>query len=155
MKNSQIRRNLIYVLLCSTSYLVNSITNALKKKCLRTRILCFIPFSFDVRETLSVILAVFSICNVSPSSRLYDSRCGEPFSPLNDCNCDSKCQQHENCCDDYKKHCGQRGELQHLWLYLTSTPFSKTYMQCWSVTIQNKHLWDGKRFFNLTEEKGY
>lgn len=46
------------------------------------------------------------------SHLLQDSckgRCGEPFSPLNDCNCDPQCQQHENCCDGYKKHCGRRG----------------------------------------------
>ncbi|KAA0713048.1 Poly(U)-specific endoribonuclease [Triplophysa tibetana] len=57
------------------------------------------------------VILVLSLTITLISQGYSDSckrRCGEPFSPLNDCNCDSKCQQLENCCDDYKKQCGQR-----------------------------------------------
>ncbi|KAH0628981.1 hypothetical protein JD844_010681 [Phrynosoma platyrhinos] len=34
-------------------------------------------------------------------------RCNEKYNPKDVCHCNSKCEKHQNCCEDYQTYCGQ------------------------------------------------
>lgn len=56
------------------------------------------------------------VANVSPlllaAATSCKGRCGEKYNSQNQCHCNSKCAQHNNCCSDYAAVCDSKKLLQ-------------------------------------------
>ncbi|XP_010182563.1 PREDICTED: poly(U)-specific endoribonuclease-like [Mesitornis unicolor] len=38
-----------------------------------------------------------------------EGRCGEPYNEEDECHCDTDCERHHSCCEDYYRHCWPEG----------------------------------------------
>ncbi|XP_050968869.1 uridylate-specific endoribonuclease A isoform X1 [Labeo rohita] len=61
-----------------------------------------------MKVTVILFLTITLISQGYSGSLSCKRRCGESYDPMNDCHCDSECQQNKDCCKDYKKQCGRR-----------------------------------------------
>ena len=60
----------------------------------------------DIEEFVKkLIMKKTETYNTSKTITSCKYRCWNNFGPENPCQCDSKCEEHGNCCDDFEKFC--------------------------------------------------
>lgn len=53
----------------------------------------------------------FLFCFLPGDSASCKGRCDEKYDPDNECHCNSKCSDHNNCCEDYTDLCDSKNRL--------------------------------------------
>uniref|UniRef100_A0A8C6UI52 Uridylate-specific endoribonuclease n=1 Tax=Neogobius melanostomus TaxID=47308 RepID=A0A8C6UI52_9GOBI len=70
-----------------------------------------VSFHSDMKVISVLLLSVVLLFQGDATSTSCKGRCNESYNSQNDCHCNSKCSQYNNCCSDYQDVCGAGGNV--------------------------------------------
>ncbi|XP_043362731.1 poly(U)-specific endoribonuclease-like [Dermochelys coriacea] len=67
-----------------------------------------------IMKTWILLITAGITCSLASGSWYTDpnscrGRCHEPYNKQDECHCNTKCEKHRNCCEDYHMHCSKEG----------------------------------------------